>query len=77
MTEDMKVDRAERQIQARRAFLKGAGKAAVSAPAVMLILSASTKQASADAIYIRPPCDLQNPDAISDGIQLCDLNQPT
>ena len=40
---------------ARREFLKKIGKAAASAPAVALLLAASSKPASAQAIYPTTP----------------------
>ena len=43
----------------RRAFVKTAAKAAVVAPAVMMILDASTKPASAVPAYGPAPCDLR------------------
>lgn len=41
----------EQALAARRAFLKKAGKAAVVAPAVAMLLSAESKPASAEVIY--------------------------
>ena len=43
--------------KSRRAFVKGAAKAAVVAPAVVLLLSATTKSANAvPCVYGEPQC---------------------
>lgn len=52
MSNEIKSETAETELKDRRDFLKGAGEAAIAAPAVALILSASTKPASADAISL-------------------------
>lgn len=49
MSEMKKLD--EKAIAARRAFLKKAGKAAVVAPAVAMLLSADIKPAAATPAY--------------------------
>ena len=68
MNENIKDETAPNTALLRREFLKGAGKAAIAAPAVALILSASSKPAKADAIYLGVvPCGNQ-----TDGINLCD-----
>ena len=41
----------ETEVEARRTFLKRAGKATATAPAVALLLAASTKAASAQSPY--------------------------
>ena len=46
-------------IEARRAFVKTAAKAAIAAPAVTLLLNAATKRAEAQSLY-QPP----NPDVM-------------
>jgi hypothetical protein len=46
---DESPDKAVDAIEARREFLKRAGKAAVAAPAVALLLSATAQRASAQA----------------------------
>jgi hypothetical protein len=45
---------AENETEARRAFLKRVGKATVTVPAVALLLSASSKAASAKSPYGGP-----------------------
>jgi len=49
MSEITKLD--EQAVAARRAFLKKAGKAAVVAPAVAMLLSAESKPAGAQVLY--------------------------
>ena len=50
MEDDKKTVAAETvEPKSRRAFVKGAAKAAVVAPAVVMLLNATTKSASADA----------------------------
>ena len=44
----------ETEVEARRTFLKRAGKATATAPAVALLLAASTKAASAQSPYCEP-----------------------
>ena len=43
----------ETEVEARRTFLKRAGKATATAPAVALLLAASTKAASAQSLLLR------------------------
>lgn len=51
MSDMIKSEAETAEIKARREFLKTAGKAAIAAPAVALILSASTKPAEAVTTY--------------------------
>ena len=51
MEDDKKIETAEEaKLKARRKFLKTAGKVAVTAPAVALLLNATTKPAKAQVV---------------------------
>jgi hypothetical protein len=68
MSENIENDIAPNTAPRRREFLKAGCKAAIAAPAVALLLSASSKPAKADAIYLPPQC---NP--ALDGYSSCGL----
>ena len=56
MEEDRKIEAVEAaNTKSRRAFVKGAAKAAVVAPAVVMLLNATTKPAKALEPYDTPP----------------------
>lgn len=55
MSDTIKSEATTAEVKARREFLKTAGKAAIAAPAVALILSATSTPASAQgSIYCGP-----------------------
>lgn len=56
MSDIVKSEAETADVKARREFLKGAGKAAIAAPAVALILSASATSASATPVYCGRTC---------------------
>jgi hypothetical protein len=56
MSNIIKSEAETAEVKARREFLKTAGKAAIAAPAVALILSASTKPAEATISYCGRTC---------------------
>jgi hypothetical protein len=60
MEDDKKIEVAETvEPKSRRAFVKGAAKAAVVAPAVVMLLNATTKSANAKSCsYDEPTCDV-------------------
>jgi len=48
---EMNSDLDSKALEERRAFLRKAGRAAITAPAVTLLLSAASKPAAADSAY--------------------------
>jgi hypothetical protein len=58
MADEIKAENSEASKKTRRAFVTTAAQVAVTAPAVAMLLSASTKPAEAFVVYPPPPGSL-------------------